>query len=390
MVSAGKGNSSATFQVKLDSFQSDGTTITDGATFFHAAIGDVARMDENGVVSLTDGSNQQQTQSGAIHSKQKIDLTKDFELTLEINTPSDPSGLVFLFHNDPRGRVALSFGGRSLGAYGDSTIVENSHALKNLDELLGFYNEMISQYDRYAGLDPKAEDVLDRNVKSKYLVKANKHGAGAGYYSDDHTAQNGASMSAFLGRGWLVYHEVAHGYEGNLRNNGIFLQETLNNVFGYYYEQKYLKPGEGGWLGIFDNIEHSQFQNMRDRGFDDANYSTRLYFFVNLLNSTGNVEEASAALHKQNRRDAANGVSRLSQDLMVDVWSEYTKHNYVPYMQYASIALDERLVADIYEREYPISYFLQELVGEEKATQIKEELGLKGELSLVDASMLEP
>ncbi len=391
VATAGKGWSNSSFKVKLDSFQSNGVIISDATDFFGKPLGDVAKIDADGVVSLTDGSAYNQIQSGAIHSKQKIDLTQSFTLTLDVNIPQDPDGIVFLFHNDPRGTNALSFGGRSLGAYGDATRT-NDNFFQKLDDLLAYYNEFLDQYDRYSGLDVRAQDILDKNVKSKYLVKANKNGIGAAYYADDHTAQNGSTISAYLERGWLIFHEFAHGYEGNLGNHGIYMYETLNNTFAYYYEKKYLKPGQGGWLGVFDDSEHTNFQLLRDGGYtgDGNNFGARLYFMVNMLDATGNTEDASAALHKRNRRNALNGLNPLVQDLMVDVWSDYAKHNYVPYMQFARIALGEKLIEDIYERDYPSFYFLQELVGEAMATQIKQDLQLPGELSLVDAKMLEP
>ena len=76
----------------------------------------------------------------------------------------------------------------------------NSYNFKSIDEMLEYYHDFVEQYDRYLGLSYDTDNSLNKNIKTKFFVKANKHGAGAAYYSANHTAQNGDSISGYLSR----------------------------------------------------------------------------------------------------------------------------------------------------------------------------------------------
>ena len=105
-----------------------------------------------------------------------------------------------------------------------------NYAFKSIDEMLEYYHDFVEQFDRFLGLSYNTDNELDKNVKTKFFVKANKHGAGAAYYSGNHTAQNGDSISGYLSKGWLNLHEFGHGYEGSLANQDLALVDVMNNI----------------------------------------------------------------------------------------------------------------------------------------------------------------
>lgn len=125
------------------------------------------------------------------------------------------------------------------------------------------------------------ENELDKNVKTKFFVKANKHGAGAAYYGGNHTAQNGDSISGYLSRNWLDLHEFGHGYEGSLANQDLSLVDVMNNILAHYYQRTFLDENEGGWLGLKTNIEEN-IKQARDNAttFNELSYQQKLYMFV--------------------------------------------------------------------------------------------------------------
>ncbi len=57
--------------------------------------------------------------------------------------------------------------------------------------MLEWYGEFVEQYDRYSGLKfyPGEAEPYNQNVRAKFFIKANKHSAGAAYYSQDHSAK---------------------------------------------------------------------------------------------------------------------------------------------------------------------------------------------------------
>lgn len=109
----------------------------------------------------------------------------------------------------------------------------SAYQFKTIDEMLKYYDDFTAQYDNFLGLEYNEKDHLNNNVKTKYFVKANKHGAGAAYYTGNHTAQNGDNISGYLSRGWLNLHEFGHGYQGTIANQELALGEVTNNVLGY-------------------------------------------------------------------------------------------------------------------------------------------------------------
>ena len=80
--------------------------------------------------------------------------------------------------------------------------------------MLDWYASFVKQYDAYSGLDYYAEDPWNQDIRAKFFIKANAHGAGQAYYTTDHSAYNGKSLQTYLVKDWISLHEFGHGYEG--------------------------------------------------------------------------------------------------------------------------------------------------------------------------------
>lgn len=52
--------------------------------------------------------------------------------------------------------------------------------------------------DEFLGVSLNPENITDQNVRTKYLIRANAHGAGAAYYNGNHVGANSTSVAAFL------------------------------------------------------------------------------------------------------------------------------------------------------------------------------------------------
>lgn len=265
-----------------------------------------------------------------------------------------------------------------------------NYAFKSIDEMLEYYHDFVEQFDRFLGLSYNTDNELDKNVKTKFFVKANKHGAGAAYYSGNHTAQNGDSISGYLSKGWLNLHEFGHGYEGSLANQDLALVDVMNNILSHYYQITFLNENDGGWLGkklkIENNIEKAR-ENTNE--FNEFSYQQKLYFFVDLLDKIG-PEKSMAYVHSKYREYLSKGIRYNASNMYAKSFSEVSGYNVIPYMNSWKIVPSEDIQSEIYEKELPMIYYLRDFVeSDEKSEQIRKDLNLEGNYSLVSNEELE-
>lgn len=266
----------------------------------------------------------------------------------------------------------------------------NSYNFKSIDEMLEYYHDFVEQYDRYLGLSYDTDNSLNKNIKTKFFVKANKHGAGAAYYSANHTAQNGDSISGYLSRGWLNLHEFGHGYEGSLANQDLQLVDVMNNILAHYYQITYLRENDGGWLGKKLNIEEN-IKNAREKvsNYNELSYQQKLYSFVDLLDKIG-PEKSMAYVHSKYREYVKQGIRYNASDMFTKSFSEVSGYNVIPYLNSYKITPSEDIQSEIYEQDMPFIYYLRDLVStEQKAEQIRKDLNLEGRYSLVSNQDIE-
>lgn len=279
----------------------------------------------------------------------------------------------------------------------DPAVSRAEYRFSTIDSLLDFYQQLLDQYDEYSGLDYHAEDPINQNIRSKYFLKANKHGFGLAYYTQDHSAYNAGVMQAgnegYFCKSWVILHELGHGYEGKLAAQELALVETTNNIPAYYYEQTYLAEGDAGWLGRRTNIEKvaatnrasAQYQSFNDIANTSVHFQTTLYMFVNLLDKIG-PEKGTSALHTNFRATTYNnnGKSPSSSDALIEYLGEAGNYNLVPYFDSYHIQPSDALKEKVFDQDYPFVYYLRDLVDSDATAEtIRQSLNLKGLYDLV-------
>ncbi len=298
----------------------------------------------------------------------------------------DASGASFAVIETERITILVPRKDRNILLRNGDTSDQAYYKFDTLDELLGYYNDFVEQYDRFLGLELDPDNPVHQNVRTKFFAKANVHGVGAAYYSDDHTASNSDSASGYYEKTWLNLHELGHGYEGTLARQELSLVEILNNVFAYYYQQTFLKPGDGGWLGLKIDIEKNM-KAFRDAGTDYNTpncFAERLYSLVNLLDKIG-PEEAMAYLERQYREEIAAGNQPGAADSFCRAFGEFSGYNVAPYFDSWGVKPSEPVKAELYENDGKMLYYLRDLVAnDQKAETLRVKLGLKGIYDLVD------
>ena len=280
------------------------------------------------------------------------------------------------------------------------------YSFTSIDGMLEWYGEFVEQYDRYSGLKfyPGEAEPYNQNVRAKFFIKANKHGAGAAYYSQDHSASNSESMEGYLVKNWLSLHEFGHGYEGAIAKREHPFVETTNNIMGYYFEQTY-REGDLGWMLGYAPIEQKaqkfaelgeSAENRRNSkttfmGIIDGawNYGESLFMFVNVLDKLG-PENTVSAMHTQYRKYYyENKMHTSSSDVIIDSFSRAGGYNVIPYFEGWHIEPSKQKESQIYDMDLPMVYYLKNLIAdEEKCEEIRENLGLNGIYSLVSTDDL--
>ena len=276
----------------------------------------------------------------------------------------------------------------------------------SFEDILRYYDGLIEQYDKWVGYDYNAENDLDKNYKSKFLIKANVNGAGFAYYSTGReVAMNTYSIEVLLhnsGNGWTTLHEIGHGYQGNLPARNLPIIEVSNNILAHYYQKKNLK---GDWFGnvadfeqgvikdVDDNLKNGKsFLNSADvdeltvsGSVDD--FHIRLYAFVNLLDKVG-MEKTLPKFYSLYRQWEMTKTLEEKQDaginILVQGMSEASGYNCVPYFERWSKDIDGGIKKAVANSDYPAVYYLRDLVStDEKAEEIRNDLNLAGIYSLV-------
>ncbi|RIL92947.1 hypothetical protein BUY80_13825, partial [Staphylococcus equorum] len=178
----------------------------------------------------------------------------------------------------------------------------------SLDELITYYDDVVTHYDQWAGLidDPTS---VSYNFGHKYFTMPDKNGIGTAYWSNDHMGMNSNSVYGYLEKGWLILHEIGHGYDGVMaQDKNVNLLEVINNVYAHHYEQEVQKLASD-WL--YQNkqteaqrrIHDTYLSGNTDFTFNSLGGREKLDFMTRMTRFAG--MEAFAGMLQQMREQAA-------------------------------------------------------------------------------------
>lgn len=256
-----------------------------------------------------------------------------------------------------------------------------------LEDLFDFYDGMLNQYNSFAGLSKDAQEPWNKLSGSRFLIKANKHGAGLGYYGGNEVAQNDTTMSDFLKYGWLINHEIGHGY---MSFGGIDTGEVWNNIFGYYYQMTF--RGGSEWLSMADS-DRSDYEGHRaSGGYSGGDYRDRLYFWVNMLDKIG-PQKSFSYMYKTFRYNQYHGIGNDTSgpDMYARYLTEGSGYNVAAYFDLWGLNISDSMKSQLmqegmYENVYP----LVNLVGSaSEADSLKAGLGIDSGYKLVTTNEIQ-
>lgn len=277
------------------------------------------------------------------------------------------------------------------------------YRFKTLDEMLDWYASFVKQYDAYSGLDYYAEDPWNQDIRAKFFIKANAHGAGQAYYTTDHSAYNGKSLQTYLVKDWISLHEFGHGYEGAIASQENPFVETTNNILGYYFEPTYRPAEDFGWLlGEFSGTKSERYAQLGNRMkeslassntfadivSDPWHYNVSLYMFTNLMDKLG-PQQAVSAMHSHYREVYYKTGKKMGSSDALAESLDSLDYNVLPYFASWHILPSGRIADQVYAMDKPMIYYLKELIPDDAACEkTRVALGLDGIYSLVSTDDL--
>lgn len=340
--------------------------------------------------------------TSTVLSKSNTLINKTFKIELEYDEKIKPLSYYHYQDNEQEFRTKWLKSGTNFGVLESETLILvvplkdinymtnfYKNGFTSLDSFFDYYQKVVEKMDEYVGLDFNPVKITDQNVRTKYLIKANAHGAGAAYYAGNHVGVNNSSMASFFEMNWGGLHELAHGYQGSLGKGEMQLGEVSNNIIGHYIQTDkniYFHPGN--WLGELSSIEDERnSQRLSGKTFLDVDEPTRLYVIVNLLNS---FEKGTTygKMFSWYREQLNSGRTMTNQDAYVESIADIYNINIIPYMESWGLKISDETKSNIYQRNYPLISILKDFVDDDTLNTIMTNEDLDRKYSLVTNEVL--
>lgn len=197
-------------------------------------------------------------------------------------------------------------------------------AAKNINELLSYYDSVMTSFDRLSGLSVSPDDHGDLNIGNRYFIKADKNGYQEGYYGNNWTAQSSDSVANFWlhnsdRNNWGSLHEIAHGYHGNFMESGGFsVKEVWNNIYAATYQRDTMgeRVFKDGWLYMHGKPEELFNRVMKHitekKPLNEWGVRLKLYFMMLMKDKAG---DASFTYFNQQYRKNANDPGFVARNI---------------------------------------------------------------------------
>ena len=286
----------------------------------------------------------------------------------------------------------------------DKIINNGNYPFTSIENMLDWYDGVISRYNSYIGLEKNSKSNFDKDITMKYFFKANKHGVGAlAYYPFNYVAATDSSIKSLFQKGWAALHEIGHGFQSyytwSPQEGDIILSETENNIFAYYEHLKFISGDSDNFLFASQTQQHylegiidrpgwegiQQYENFNDMvqtgSADHAGH--RLFVFTNLFDKIG-MENVMPYTLKKYRNIIGNDEKITNVDLYGKYFSEASGYNVIPYLNYFKIYPSKEVEEEVYSNESPILYPVAQVFNDTTASSIATNLNLRGIYSVID------
>ncbi|XP_015921663.2 uncharacterized protein [Parasteatoda tepidariorum] len=265
---------------------------------------------------------------------------------------------------------------------------------KHLDDVILFYDKLFTIYSELIGMSFE-ETGLNKNVRNRFFLKADKSGAGGAYYSDWCTAVSYGTVKGFWldikPTNWGALHEIGHGHElKNINDETLSVGEVWNNVLAFFYQKIMLgkdlqaKGSKMKSLGIADVLKSGNpVKSWRE--FHKCSFLTHMFFKAG--------QKSFARFNQRTREEYAGRTYYASGALFVEKLMHFFAIDFAidvyPFMRLAKAAVRKEQLEEHYYVLSSVAYPLNYLMSDAKEiNNLKNKLSLEFETSLVTPSDL--
>lgn len=255
----------------------------------------------------------------------------------------------------------------------DKEAVRQLKDFTSINELVTYYEEIFTHYNKMLGLDPKDTET-DKLNQNRYFMKADKNGAGGAYYSSNWTASTSNSVSMWLKKNsWGALHEIGHGYQAGFDGKGMYTGEVSNNLYAadFQYSQYGKEADKKGWMfeGGKEIVERNLYQAMIKDGksySSTENHRFRLILLAMMKQKAGN--DAFIKMNQEYRRLASEADFKSANyklpDLMNKYYGEVSGYDFTPVFNKWQVATEETQAMENRKKEYQATASLADIVPE--------------------------
>ncbi|MBR5577768.1 MAG: M60 family metallopeptidase, partial [Lachnospiraceae bacterium] len=253
----------------------------------------------------------------------------------------------------------------------DIDLLTNYHekGFETLDQFGEYWQKVVTRMDELIGLEMDPDNPVHQDVPTRFLVKANRHGAGAAYYAGTHVGINSEHIHPFFEMNWGGLHEFAHGYQGTLGKGVMNLGEVSNNIIGRYIQldkEIYFHPGD--WLGKYSEKENDFNRNrLAGKGWEDNFVDVKLYVVSNLFDAFEG-GKTYAKMFRWYREKLAAGVNMTNTDAYVGAIADIYNVNIIPYMEAWGLSVGDEVRQSVNSRKLPLVNILGDMVSGDNLT----------------------
>ncbi|MBC1228342.1 putative mucin/carbohydrate-binding domain-containing protein [Listeria booriae] len=278
----------------------------------------------------------------------------------------------------------------------DKELLRKLKDFKNIDDVISYYNQVITLYCKLDGLSLDAKEDYNRDIATKFFIRANKSGGGYMYYGNEDTAENNDSLAGWLYKGWGPLHEIGHGFQGPFMSGEVSLGEIWNNIYAASFEEQYMgdevfQKGTiyGTSLKARTN-EMIQLWKVDNLPISKWNGSSKEQTLMAMKEKAG--DEAFAYFNQQYRKLTSQANFNPSDYPIFQVlnkfYGEKTKFDFTPFTDSIKAPMSNVQKEQNRNKDYRPVASIVDVIPDSKRESAKQQLKLKTDIAIVDNSQI--
>ncbi|MBC2283912.1 putative mucin/carbohydrate-binding domain-containing protein [Listeria booriae] len=278
----------------------------------------------------------------------------------------------------------------------DKELLRNLKDFKNIDEIISYYNQVITLYCKLDGLSFDATEDYNRDIATKFFMRANKSGSGYMYYGGGETATNSDSAGSWLYKGWGPLHEIGHAYQGLFMDGEVSLREVWNNIYAASFEEQYMGEAVFQKGTIYGTSLKARTDEMikfwKNSGIPISkwNGSSKEQTLMAMKEKAG--DEAFIYFNQQYRKLTSqndfNAADYPIFQVLNKFYGEKTHYDFTPFTSSIQAPVSDIQQEQNRSKDYRPVASIVDVIPDSKRESVKQQLKLKTEVSIVDNSQI--